>query len=85
MKKELGQTNGPAISNVEGLLWNQSKMLLVEVLDEMFDRNPSAFPAEINKKEKIGQFYHCFRTFRRTLDTRAIDARVSEDDIDVVN
>ena len=87
MKRELGQTTGPAISDKEGVLFNQGQIdeLLTEVLEEMYENDPTSFPAEVDEKDKITQFYHCFRTFRRTSDTRAIDVGVSRDDIDVIN
>ena len=51
----------------------------------MYDCDPTGFPAEVDEKEKIVQFYHCFCTFRRTSDTRAIDTGVDGNNIDVIN
>ena len=65
MKRNLGRVNRPAVSTMEGQLFDQSRIdaLLAEILEEMYDNYPTSFPAEIDKKEKIGQHYHCFRTF----------------------
>ena len=51
----------------------------------MYNLDNTGFPAEIDEKEKILEYYHDFRTFRHTSDTRALDAGVAGDDIDVVN
>ena len=59
--------------------------MLTEVLEEMYDNVPTSFPAEVNKRDKIPEFYHCFRTFCCTSDTIAVDVGVSGDDIDVIN
>ena len=35
--------------------------------------------------EMIIESYKCFRTFRRTSDTRALEEKVDQTDIDIVN
>ena len=86
-KQDLGQRVGPAISDTNGTLFDHKRIdeCLIKLLEEMYDRNNTGFPAEIDEKEKISEYYHCFRTFRRTSDTRALDAGVAGNDIDVVN
>ena len=59
--------------------------LLIEILEEIFDSRPNLFPPSIESKESIREFYHCFRTFRRTSDSRAIEQNVNQVDIDIVN
>ena len=43
------------------------------------------FPAEITSTEDIEERFSIFRSLRRASDTRAIEMKVAEADIDVVN
>ena len=43
------------------------------------------FHPNIKNKDIIRERYHCFRTWRKTSDTRDIDVGVNRTDIDVVN
>ena len=87
VKERQGLTSGPAISDVKGNILNSNDIdeLLTELLEEMFEENCSTFPAEVDTKEKIQEFYHCYRTFRRSSDTQAMNMEVSGNDIDVIN
>ena len=86
-KRSLGQRVGPLISDLNGFLFEDKRIddCLTELLEEMFELDSTGFPAEIDEKEKLPEFYQCFRTFRRTSDTRALDVGVDGNDIDIVN
>ena len=47
--------------------------------------NRILFPPTINNNEDILENYKCYRTFRRTSDTRALEEKVDATDIDLVN
>ena len=64
-----------------GELNNMSSTLF----EGIFEKEPQLFPPQFLKKEYARELYHCFRLFRRTLDTRAIEMSVSDKDIAVVN
>ena len=59
--------------------------MLVDILEELFIESRSLFPPNIPSKDRIREYYHCYRTFRRTSDTRAIEKGVAQTDIDIVN
>ena len=40
---------------------------------------------DMDTEEKLRDSYQCFRTFRRTSDTRSLEKKVSESDMDIVN
>jgi hypothetical protein len=42
-------------------------------------------PQNIGDKEELKKRFQAFRTFRRTSDTQAVEMKVAQDDIDVVN
>lgn len=69
-KKKLGFTVGPAIA---------------EILDDLFQEDQALFPAYIQTNEDIRDHYQCFRTFRRSSTTIALEIKVSKADIDIVN
>ena len=87
LKRRQGLERGPGISNTKGEIMNSNEIdeRLVELLEDMYDEDSTSFPAQVDSKEKISEGYHCFRTFRRTSDTQALNRGVSGDDIDVVN
>jgi len=86
-KARLGFTIGPAISDANGKLYSSKSIddMLHEALTNIFHNNASLFPIQVDKEEKIYTSYQCFRTFRRTSDTRAIEEGVSTTDINIVN
>ena len=59
--------------------------LLHQGLEELFLTERGLFPLTITSLEELRKAYQAFRTYRRTSDTRAIQAGLSETDIDVVN
>jgi len=86
-KEKRGFVNGPGISDVNGKVWNSALIndKLQEVLAEIFDNHQNLFPANIITRDQITEKYQCFRSFRRGSDTRAIDQKIDDKDIDVVN
>ena len=87
VKTNLGLRDGPAISGETGKLLESSEVdeMLTELLMECYTENRELFPLDMDTQEKIRNNYHCFRTFRRTSDTRALEMKVHESDIDIVN
>lgn len=97
-KKEANCLNGPAISNIKGEMLSVKNIddMLIEILVHIYDNDRIAFPVDIINEIHIEQeykhlvmekYYSCFRTFRRTSDSRALENRnlLHDDDIDIVN
>ena len=86
-KEKLGITNGPAISDRKGtsLTSTEIDQMLQEILEELYQEDTSLFPPDIKSEADIVGSYHCFRSLRRASDTRAIEMKVSQTDIDCVN
>ena len=86
-KRKYGQLMGPAISDHSGTVLTSADVneMLWELLDGLYQQEPSLFPPTITGADKIREFYQCFRTFRKTSDTRAMDTNVSAIDIDLIN
>ena len=59
--------------------------MIHEVLIDLLGKDKDLFPPNINDEESIQSAYHCYRTFRRSSDTRATEHKVDILDIDVVN
>ena len=87
LKQKQGLKDGPAISNDEGYLLPAKEMdlCLHELLMEVYAARPDMFPPTINTVEDIVENYKCFRSLRRTSNTRALDEKVDGTDIDIVN
>ena len=87
VKANLGLRDGPAISGETGKLLESSEVdeMLTELLMEFHAENREFFPLDMDTQENIRNNYHYFRTFRRTSDTRALEMKVHESDIDIVN
>jgi hypothetical protein len=58
---------------------------LHEILEDLSDEKPNLFPQNIGDKEELKKQFQAFRTFRRTSVTQAVEMKVAQDDIDVVN
>jgi len=86
-KARFGLSIGPAISDSNGKLYSAKSIddMLHEALTSIFQNDSTLFPIQIDKEEKIYTNYQCFRSFRRTSDTRAIEEGVSTTDINIVN
>ena len=59
--------------------------MLIKVLVDCYQEERVLFPADMDNEEKLRDSYQCFRTFRRTSDTRALEKKVSDSDMDIVN
>jgi hypothetical protein len=86
-KQSLGFVDGPAISDDQGKILPTQCLndSMHEVLEEIFESAGHLFPPDVSSKEIMKTHYQAFRTFRKTSDTRAIERKVSQTDIDVVN
>ena len=86
-KEVLGWLDGPAISNCQGDIYSSSDLdcMLHEILEELFEEDKSIFPPDIKGRESLIDNYHCFRSFRQALDTRAMEKKVPITDIEIVN
>lgn len=87
IKADLRYFDGPAISDSEGKLLSAKDLdeMVIEILHELFVSHQELFPGDITEKKHIQQYYQCFRTFRKTSDTRALEAGVAREDITTVN
>lgn len=97
-KKKFGFVDGPAISTIKGDLMTVREIdeMLVELLVEIYDENKEYFPVDIiseiesdseDKQLVLEKYYSCYRTFRRSSNSRALENRdqLFDDDIDIVN
>ena len=86
-KEVLGFINGPVIADSNGLLLstNDIDQMLQEILEELYQEDPSIFPPDIKNTADVIGSYHCFCSLRRASDTRALEMRVSQADIKCVN
>ena len=87
VKGELGFTDGPAISSMAGKIWRARDVddMIHEILLDIFHSKRFLFPTDIVNPDDVTKHYQCYRTFRRSSDTRAIERQVASADIDVVN
>jgi len=86
-KRLRGFRVGPAITDINGKLLSLKVLndMFFEILTNIFDEEQSLFPKRVSDHESISAYYQCFRTFRRTSDTRALEVKVKRTDIDIVN
>ena len=97
-QKRSNRIEGPALTDYSGKTMSISKIdqFFIECLAEIYSNDKSLFPVDIqrklSRKEHDSQsilklHYSCFRTFRRTSNTRAMEVqdRLKDDDIDIVN
>ena len=84
--KSLGRTGGPAITDPDGSIAKTSGLdaLLHDYLTRLHDEG-MVFPVEIKDAEDISERFSVYRSLRRASDTRAMNMKVSANDIDVVN
>ena len=81
--EQAGRVEGPAICDKDGYLLSFSAMneLFWQVLEEIFIKDPHLFPKDIVLvTEKI----NIYQSLRRSSDSQAIKAGVSETDISIV-
>ena len=86
-KESLGLRDGPAISEETGKLLESREIddMLTELPINCYHEDRNLFAVDVDTEDKIRDNYQCFRTFRRTSDTRALEKKVSESDVDIVN
>ena len=86
-KKEEGLVSGPLISDSSGDLYSSKELdnMLQEILIELYENHDHHFPPSITSAEDIQDYYKCFRTFRRSSNTRAQEEKVELNDINIVN
>ena len=87
VKSCTGFSDGPAISTMNGKMPRSKDIddMLHELLMGIFDLNRALFLPDITSHELISLHYQCYRTFRQSSDTRAVEQGVALVDIDVVN
>ena len=87
LKRKEGFTDGPAIANREGQMYRTKDLddMLHKILLELFEDQRELFPVDINTEELVLKNYQCYRTFQRSLDTQAMDKKISELDVKIVN
>jgi hypothetical protein len=86
-KRSIGQVRGPAILDVNGKIYDSRTLndAFLEILEDLFDTARELFSASIDDKETLRKRVQAYRTFRRTSDSIAIEEKVAQADIDVVN
>ena len=84
--EQAGRVEGPAICDKDGYLLSFSAMnkLFWQVLEEIFIKDPHLFPKDIVSIEDISEKINIYRSLRRSSDSQAIKAGVSEADISIV-
>ena len=87
VKVLLGINDGLAISSMDGKMWQPGDIddMIHEILVDIFHSKIFLFPADITNPGLVWKHYQCYRTFRRSSDTRALEQKVAQADIDVVN
>lgn len=98
VKKKAGFVDGPAISDIEGNQFSVKDIdqMLVSCLSFIYEKDKSLFPTDIrtfieqdeeDMRMVFERYYSCFRTFRRSSDSRALENRhmLHDEDIDIVN
>ena len=86
-KRNLGFKDGPAISDFRGKLLTTRDLddMLIEILTNIYLEDKTLFPPDIMSEEDISFNYQCFRTFRRSAATRAIEKKIAKIDVEIVN
>ena len=87
VKASLEINDGPAISSMDGNMWRPRDIddMIHEILVDIFHSKRFLFPANITDPGLVQKHYQCYQTFRRSSDTRSLEQKVSQADIDVVN
>ena len=97
-KRAFGFVKGQAISDHKGVAWSTRFVddLLVTVFEDLYQDHARRFPTEVRSalndgeldlREILSRNFSCFRTFRRTSDSRALEMRykLKKEDVEVVN
>jgi hypothetical protein len=71
----------------DGFVWSSHNIndMMHEILLDIFHEDRNLFPISISNIDDIHTHYHCYRTFRRTSSTRALNMKVKATDVDTVN
>lgn len=87
INRRRGHFDGPAFCDKDGFVLSAEVLdaHLHEALIQILEREPEALPADLRSEEAIRERVHCFRTFRRTSDTRATNEGVALSHVNVVN
>ena len=87
LKANQGFRRGPAISDYKGDIYSSREVddTMQEALESVYNADKELFPESIKTVEDMKKSYHCFRSFRRASDTRALESKVNTDDIKLVN
>lgn len=82
-----GRKEGPLVCDGNGVVLSSAILdhRLHQALKQIYLRESQLFPLSITKKEDIQQKYHCFRTFKRTSNTRATNMKIDSAHVNVVN
>ena len=86
-KRALDFTDGPAVSDFRGKLLSSRDLdeMLIESLTHIYLEDQSLFPGDFTSEEHIISKYQCFRTFRRSAATRAIEKKIAKTHMEIVN
>lgn len=86
-KMRRGQRDGPLFSDWDGKVLSTETLdkCLVELLEELYHDDSSLLPAAVKNRDEIVDHYQVYRSIRRSSDTRAIEQKVADSDIDIVN
>jgi hypothetical protein len=86
-KRAQGHVDGPAISDLNGRVLSHPALndLLCETLEELFGTHCESFPVSIPDQETLRKRIQIHRTLCQTLDTRALEQKAGQSDIDMVN
>jgi hypothetical protein len=87
LKRTQGFIDGPAISDMYGkvLFHRALNDSLLEILEELFDTHCELFPASVPDKENSRKRVQVYQTLRRMSNTRVLEQKVGQSDIDIVN
>lgn len=86
-KKSQGLENGLAMSDVKGNSLSTMELdgLLIQSLENIYEKEPNLFPSNVVSKEDIRERYHCFKTWRKTSTARAGEVAIKRTDVNTVN
>lgn len=78
---------GPAICNHNNQVLDSQTIndKLHLLLWNIYQSQPQLFPPTVQTYDSIKDSYQCFRTFRKSSDTRALEKKIATNDIEIVN
>jgi hypothetical protein len=87
-KELLGRFVGPAFMNPSTLVQSSTAEMnetLLELLGEILEEDRDLFAVDVRLTIDLQEMYNVFRSFRRGLESRAVEKNVSEGDRYIVN